>query len=356
MRTKPRLALFLTFLGITIASVAGAQICPGKQWDFAPATASGWNADKLSALDDMLKTLHTSALVVVHRGRIVHEDGLVTKPYNLKSGRKSILSMLYGIAAGKGQANLAASLDALGIDDVGGLTDMEKTATVRQLLEARSCIYHVANYETDSMKAKRPTRHSCRPGERWFYNNWDFNALGTAYQVQTGKTVFQGFDEELARPLGMQYFDPAADTEFVGGPASRHPAYIFRLAARDFARLGVLMSRGGNWCGNEIIPGAWVAESTAAKSVTDRPESPAYAYLWWTNPTNALFGTQFPGKVFSAKGHFGQFLLVLPGADLVVAHLTESESRGKLSVSSKDFGRITQAIMEAMPPQAIGRQ
>ena len=39
------------------------------------------------------------------------------------------------------------------------------------------------------------------------YNNWDFNAAGTAFEKLSGKTIYQALEEDLARPLGMQDFD-----------------------------------------------------------------------------------------------------------------------------------------------------
>lgn len=347
-----RRSLWAFSTGLLCASLSftlHAQTCPGKQWDTAPPAVSGWNPARLAELDVLLKTLHTTALVVVHQGKIVYEYGRTASSYNIHSARKSIMSMLYGIAVSKGQASMSATVGGLGFDDNRGLSKVEKTATMQQLLEARSCVYHEAEYETEGMKSKRPVRHSCKPGEQWYYNNWDFNALGTAYKLQTGKTVFEGFGVELAKPLGLENFNPFFDTQFVGGPTSRHPAYTIRLSAHDFARIGLLMGRGGNWCGQQIVPAQWADESTTTISATDRGGSVGYGYLWWTSPNNVQFGNKFGGKVFSARGHLGQYLVVVPGDDLVIAHLTDGDAKAKREVSSGDFGRIVKAALAARP-------
>ena len=102
-------------LGLVCASLSltlHAQTCPGKQWDTLPPAASGWNADKLAELDGLLKTLNTAALVVVHRGKIVYEYGRTASSYNIHSSRKSIMSMLYGIAVAKGNKELAEKINA----------------------------------------------------------------------------------------------------------------------------------------------------------------------------------------------------------------------------------------------------
>lgn len=328
---------------------ANSKTCPGKQWAYAPPSSSGWSAQQLDELGKVVGALNTTALVVVHKGKIVFEYGRVGSSINIHSARKSMMSILYGIATDKGQGKLDATVSNLGIDDNGGLSDTEKTATVKDMLEARSCIYHGAEYETNGMAAKRPQRYSCKPGEQWYYNNWDFNALATTYQKQTGKTVFEGFNDELAKPLGFENFDPLFDTQFVGGAISRHPAYTISLSAHDFARVGLLMSRDGNWCGKQIVSSSWVADSTTTISATDRGASVGYGYLWWTSPNNTQFNYKFSGKVFSARGHLGQYLLVEPSADLVVAHLTDGNMKQNRQVTSADFSKIVKATMAAMP-------
>ena len=52
------------------------------------------------------------------------------------------------------------------------------------------------------------------------------------------------------------------------------------MTARDLARFGYLMLRGGNWNGTQIIPSSWVEESTRSYSDVD---GAGYGYLWWVN-------------------------------------------------------------------------
>jgi len=116
------------------------------------------------------------------------------------------------------------------------------------------------------MKASRPARGSFAPGQHWYYNNWDFNALGTVYKKFTGRTVFEGLRDDLAGPLEFEDFDLGRDTRLEYESVSDHLAYIMRLSARDLARIGVLMSRGGRWKDRRIVSANWVTQSTAAHS------------------------------------------------------------------------------------------
>jgi CubicO group peptidase (beta-lactamase class C family) len=59
-----------------------------------------------------------------------------------------------------------------------------------------------------------------------------------------------------------------------------HPAYLFKMSARDLARFGVLYQKLGNWKGNQIIPEAWIDESTMAYSVDDEDAGMGYGYMW----------------------------------------------------------------------------
>lgn len=343
------LALFALCIALWLPrdALAGSPPYPGGTWDEPSSSSTGWSADKFQVADEVARSLGTDAYIVVHRGVVVHKFGEVDKPMNLASGRKSVLSVLYGIEVDRKTIDLNKTLAELGIDDRGGLSETEKTATVRQLLEARSGIYHPAAYETAGMKADRPYRGSHIPGTYWYYNNWDFNALGTIFEKFTGRSVFASLEAELARPLGFQDFDGPRDTEFVGEWSSSHPAYVMRLSARDVARIGLLMARNGRWQDRQIVSPQWIAESTT--SYSEVSPGLGYGYLWWVGRDNWAFGQRFPGPVFSARGNFGQFVLVDRSRDLVIVHRVDMGRLFKREVSVAQFGGLLTKILAAAP-------
>jgi len=115
--------------------------------------------------------------------------------------RKSLLSGLYGIYEAEGKIDLSKTLGELGIRDYIRLTAVEKQATVADLLKARSGVYIPATGEADSMVANRPERGSHAPGTFWYYNNWDFNALGTIFdQGVGGEGHLPGLQDAHRRP------------------------------------------------------------------------------------------------------------------------------------------------------------
>lgn len=98
----------------------------------------------------------------------------------------------------------------LGIDEnKTPLTEQEKTATIKDLLMARSGVYLQAEAEVDYAKNNRPKREQYKSGEYFFYNNFDFNVLGTILEQKTGKSIGEFMEEHSSKPLGMQDFSAA---------------------------------------------------------------------------------------------------------------------------------------------------
>jgi CubicO group peptidase (beta-lactamase class C family) len=338
-----------TFMSAPIALNA-AEKFPGAKWDKASAPEEfGWSSRKLKVADDFARTLQTDSYLIVDRGVIVHQYGDTSRPTNIHSMRKSILSILMGIAYDRDEVDLDETLEDLEITDRGGLSDIERQATVQQLLEARSGVYHPAAYETDAMKAERPARGSYPPGKHWYYNNWDFNALGTIFTVFTEKTIFEALRDDLAVPLGFEDFDIERDTHLQYENSSDHPAYLMRLSARDLARVGLLMSRSGRWKSDQLLSEDWVSQSTSANSSAGN--GIAYGYLWWVGVDGWHFQNHFPGTVFSARGNRGQFVVVDPERDLVIVHKVDSEHDSHRDVSSKQFSELLQRILAAKNEQ-----
>ncbi len=267
--------------------------------------------------------LPPAGLVVIDHGKMVVGWGDTARKIKISSMRKSLLSALYGIYQDNGYIPLDSSLASLGIDDNPALTPPEKTATIRMLLQARSGIYHSYVAGTPSMRSNTPLRGSHLPGSFWYYNNWDFNALGGIFEQLTGRKIADAFNESIAKPTGMEDFLISDFYYLYARPDAKeyeksvYPAYHFRMTARDMARFGYLFLHGGNWNGRQIIPAHWVKESLTSYSLTE--EGGGYGYLWWIN------GLHLPAVSFSAQGALGKYLVVIPEYDLVISYLNDAE-------------------------------
>ncbi len=328
---------FLLVLGVFVAGTVHAQA-----WEDIDPVAAGWSAERLEAARLQSKALRPTALMIVQDGRVVARWGDTSRKVNMASVRKSLLSALYGSAVAEGRVKLSASLSELGIDDnAPGLTAGEKTATVRDLLMSRSGVYHPAAHETADIKRKRPARGSHPPGSFWFYNNWDFNVLGTIYRQQTGEDIFASFKNRIAGPIGMEDFS-VKDGRYAREKLSEHPAYPFRLSARDAARFGQLFLNDGTWGGKQVIPASWVRESTTAYSWAKRIRQ-GYGYMWWTLPED-IWGP----NAFYASGYGGQIIAVVPSKRLVVVQTVDPKQNPK-GVRAGAFIDLLKEIALASP-------
>jgi CubicO group peptidase (beta-lactamase class C family) len=328
------------------------------------ADSAGFDTKRLDALRAWLKTQHTTALVVWSDGKVAFQYGDVARVSKVASVRKSILAMLYGKYVADGTIDLDASVKELGLDDVQPFQEIEELATLRHLLTARSGIYHPAG--SPQLEAPSPKRGSHAPGTYFQYQNWDFNAAGTAFEKRTGRDLFDALDTDLARPIGMEDFDRRRQRKNDMRPASIHPEYAMYLSTRDMARLGVLMARQGRWNGRQVVARDWVRAITTLVTPADDIHPGeiggtswahrwGYGMLWWVWDTPNIPGTitgPYQGA-FTAWGAYGQYITVLPVFDLVVAHKVafdeEEERQGReiAEVSSHEYDTILAMIIAA---------
>ena len=319
---------------------------PADEWQYQPPATLGFDERQLTAAFDAISRFNCIGAMAIRNGVLVGSVGAVAEKSLVRSVRKSLLSALIGIAVEREQILLSATIADLDIDDVDRLTEAEKRASVLDLLTSRSGVYHPALAETRDAVATKPPRGSAAPGEKWVYNNWDFNALGTIYERATGKSVYQGLLDDIATPIGMQDYSPA-DGHPMRGEISNHPAYHVALSTRDMARFGLLYLNNGRWGDRQIVPADWVRESTSAHSIA---RNQGYGYMWWTTglagEAETLNGVRrnadLPPFRYAAQGHHGQLIYIVPQKDLVVVSLSAPQTRAREEWSNYwDFIRLT---------------
>jgi CubicO group peptidase (beta-lactamase class C family) len=330
---------------------------PAAAWEKADIKNLGWSESKLQDARHFYDTLPPASVFIVDRGRAVAQWGNPAMRVKLSSARKSLLSALYGIYLGEGRLNLDKTLAELGVDDDPPLSPEEKQATVKMVIEARSGVYHSFVAGTPAMRAAMPKRGSHPPGSFWYYNNWDFNVLGSIFEQQTQAKIGVAFRDRIAAPLQMQdfrledmYYLRASSSNDPDGQ-SIHPAYHFRLSARDMARFGYLFLRQGNWNGRTVVPAQWVKESTTSYSTPAAGEG--YGYMWWVD------GFDLPVKSYSAQGALAKYIVVIPERDLVVVYqnhtalpdnaqsLSDAEVKKLPTISRSQMSTLLNLILSA---------
>lgn len=314
----------------------------------------------LADVEQQLRRLHVTAAQVHHAGRTIIEVGDLSCPIHIHSMRKSIISALFGQVYDRGEIDLTATLGELGIDDTPALTSEERSASIEDLLTARSGVYLPTD---DGGVPGHPPRGSHPPGTFWCYNNWDFNVLGNIYERITGRSVFVAFEHHLARPLGMIDWDVYQHGSYqyradILGGTPRYPNYMFYLSARDIGRFGQLYLNSGLWNGRQLLSPEWITRSTGPLSRTTHQAGllGMYGYCWWVaGPSDELSHIGIANSFYSAIGFGGNFLTVLPDVDTVVTVVTDAAvSPGDSSTSrlapltNDDYQRLVAHLVAAL--------
>ncbi|MCP4202417.1 MAG: serine hydrolase [bacterium] len=314
--------------------VAGPAEADWPRWE-TPEEA-GFSSEQVAEAEQLWGDLDNASLAssfLVYKERVLAAFGDSSKEYLCPTVRGTLLVALYGTQVENGNIDVERTLEEVGITDLPALTRAERQAKISHLLQARSGVYHEAACESQWMKDNRPARGSHPPGTFWYLNNWDVNALGTIYFQETGREIFEEFEEKIARPLGMQDFQ-ASDCNYRWEMRySLHSCYWFRMSVRDRARLGQLFLQNGKWGNGQIIPETWVEESTRAYSVPSTPRIPGigFGYMWWTLEPEFFESILMDSRLhhlrgFAATDFGGQAIVVLPDAEMVVVVGSEVSS------------------------------
>ena len=364
MTTFPRVAVVV----IACCSINGYSgeadkpVVPGADWErVAKPESIGYSSAKLAALRGWLKTQETTSMVVSVGGRILVEYGDPKYVSATASIRKSILAMMYGKYVANGTIDLNKTVKQIGLDDVQKFLPREELARLEWLLMGRSGIYHPDGEPDPDPSDNPPARGSQLPGTFFYYNGWDFNAAGTAFEKLTGKDIYDALQTDLAEPIGMQDYDRKRQKKNSGMPYSVHAGYPMYLSTRDMARIGLLMLRGGEWNGKRILPDHWpdylTELITPAHDIfptslrivqTNGPSRWGYGRMWWVwdqpKQPAGISVSEFTGA-YMAWGTGGQFIVVLPWLDMVVAHKVEIEGDAAGDMPPLEQSTILQMVI-----------
>jgi CubicO group peptidase (beta-lactamase class C family) len=352
------LGLLLAFAALTArADDAFERITPEQ---------AGYSRDALARLRLTLREAGSDSLLLLHDGKVFFEYGDIRRKRLLHSMRKPLLNALYGIHEARGDIDLDATLAQLGIDDIApALTHEERQARLADLLKSRSGVYHPAAAESEGMAASRPPRGAHPPGTHYHYNNWDFNVAGRILERATGERLYDTFDREIARPLGMRDYrnrivvapadghatDPDADGYYrYEREKSRYPAWHVRMSAHDLALFGQLYLQRGQWRGRQLVPGSWIARSTQPYSIENAEHGLAYGMLW--NVLVPAAPDETPSFYHTGVGV--HMLGVYPKHRLVMVHRVDTERPYRFQ--ERDLYRIIRHIHAARLPRAPGDQ
>lgn len=160
-----------------------------------------------------------------------------------------------------------------------------------------------------------------KPGSQFMYNSGASFMLSSIVKKVTGHSAHEYLKPRLYKPLDITGATWTENFEGVNMGASH-----LRMRTEDIAKFGQLYLQKGMWNGKQIISKEWVAAASSKQIDNGKNDSSwgyGYGYQFWLNP---------PGG-FRADGAFGQYSMVLPALDAVVAITSES-------ISTKDTMQI----------------
>jgi CubicO group peptidase (beta-lactamase class C family) len=175
-----------------------------------------------------------------------------------------------------------------------------------------------------------------KPGTHFLYNTSATYMLSAIVQKATGTTVLDYLRPRLFEPLGIE--DPTWGTSPQGITLG---GYGLSIRTEDIARFGQLYLQKGKWNGKQLVPATWVESATSRQTSNgSNPKSDwdqGYGYQFWRSRHGAYRG----------DGAFGQFCIVMPEQDAVVAITTGTRNMQAV------LDLVWDKLLPAMKPESL---
>jgi CubicO group peptidase (beta-lactamase class C family) len=280
------------------------------------------SADLLAFIEAADKEIDAmNSFMLVRHGHVVAEGWWAPydrdTPHMLYSLSKSFTSTAVGFAVAEGKLSLDDPVIKFFPDEAPADPSVNLRAMrVRDLLRMNT-----GNQLEAPINVNDPTKqtetwvktfltHSVpfKPGTHFLYNSPATYMLSAIVQKTTGMTVLDYLRPRLFEPLGFK--DPVWISSPQGITAG---AYGLSVRTEELARFGELYLHQGLWNGKQLIPANWIAQATSMQTSTgSAPASDwdqGYGYQFWRSRHNS----------FRGDGAFGQFCMIIPELDAVVA-------------------------------------
>jgi CubicO group peptidase (beta-lactamase class C family) len=305
------------------------------------------------------------SFMLVRYGHVVAEGWWLPygpdTPHKMFSLSKSFTSTAVGLAIAEGKLRLddpvlsffpedappnpGACLKAMRVRDLLIMSSGQNSNTVAHLDDVMKNSIHTKEKITRAFLAA-PVE--CKPGTLFIYNTPGSYMLSAIVQKVTRQTVFDYLQPRLFNPLGIENptWDASPQGITLGG-------FGLNLRTEDIARFGQLYLQKGMWNGQQLVPAGWVAAATARQTSNgSEPTSDwdqGYGYQFW----------RCRHGLYRGDGAFGQFCIVMPEQDAVVA--ITSGTRNMQAIMNLVWDKLLPAMQPAPLPandemdQKLGR-
>ncbi len=267
----------------------------------------------VEAVDKGVDTMHS--FMLVRHGHVVAEGWwkpeTAEEPHVLYSLSKSFTSTAVGLAAAEGKVSVDDPVLKYFPDEAPG--DRSKNL---QAMRVRDLLTMSTGHQTEPKLTaetpwvqtflSHPVEH--KPGAHFLYNSAGTYMCSAIVQKVTGETVLDYLRPRLFAPLGIEGAEWSMSPQGISAGG-----WGLVLKTEDIAKFGQLYLQRGQWNGKQLLPAAWVEQATARQvsngSDPSRDWDQGYGFQFWRCRHGAYRG----------DGAFGQFCLVMPEQDAVVA-------------------------------------
>jgi len=252
---------------------------------------------------------------------------------------KSFTSSAIGMAVGEG----LLTVDTLVIDifkkeaaELGNNIDEKiKKMTVKNLLTMGTGMeyenWEFWNKDADNIKNFLKSHIKNEPGSVFFYSSIATYMQSAIITRLTGLKLVDYLKPRLFDPLDI---DPYWEEDFNG---ISFGGFGLNIKTEDIAKFGQLYLQKGNWNGKQLIPESWIEEATG-KQIENAGNDLNVNTDW-----NQGYGYQFwmcaPDKIYRGDGAYGQYCIVMPDENAVIA-----------ITSNVDMQRILDIIWDILLP------
>lgn len=317
--TKPHRYISI-LLAITCALTVAAQVgdlprsMPADQGvdpravaEFITAAAAVPQAE----LHHVMIARHGKVIAEAHAAPFTASDS-----HTLYSESKTFTAMAVGIAIGENRLRIDDRIATFFPEKLPPTISAHMAQiTVRDLLVMASGItpdWDLRRLSSDWLKDWFAKTVTTTPGEKFQYDSMCTFVLSAIVQQVTGRTLLEYLNEKVFLPMHITHaeWEESPDGICTGG-------WGLRLQAESQLKMGLLLLNRGEWEGKQLIPAQWVDEAILphinyswykpGDAPTDKNQG--YGYQLWRCKWNTAF---------RADGAYGQFIVCVPEADLVV--------------------------------------
>ena len=291
-------------------------------------------------LEDMKRQkLHMHSLMILRHGKVLAETSF--EPWSsenlhmLFSLSKSFTSLAVGFAVQDGLLRTEDRLVDFFPDLLpAGPCENMKKVTVRHLLTMNTGHHEEPRHETDRWEEEFLRSYvEHEPGSHFLYNTFGTYMLSAVVQKATGKKLLDWLREKLMDPLDMSgdiWTEESPSGVATGG-------YGLNVRIEDVAKLGQFCLQEGMWEGRQLLNPQWIRDARTPWSDNSVPGGEpsdwgsGYGYQFWMC---------MPDHVYRGDGAFGQFCVVLPDQDMVVA----------INSGVEDMGAVLKSVWKNILP------